>query len=220
MSDFQNVLVIVNVQGLIVFDSIMENIKTLYTKQKTGTYPLYHPIHSNLFSVQSAIISSFMFSSFVKVSHGYASSVETVSVPAVLDETTDAYKCVPLDPTTQVDGVGIKVNSSTGNVLTTELATRQEEINNYNSKQVSSIPYKILEKYTRIFIIIAVSIAGIVIVIYGVLSITSGPETTGVGGDTMFKTALENILKVPIYVVIAFFCTFVGLMVGAFVKVS
>lgn len=218
MSDFQNVLVVVNVQGLIVLDSIMENIKTLYTKQKTGTYPLYHPIHSNLFSTQSAVISSFMFSSFIKVSHGYASSVETVSTPPVLDENTDAYKCVPLDPTTQVNGIGMKVNSSTGTILTNELTTRQQEIDNYNTKEISSIPYKILEKYTRIFIIIAISIAGIVIIVYSVLSITSGPETTGVGGDSMFKTALENILKVPIYVVIAFFCTFVGLMVGAFVK--
>lgn len=217
-SEFQNVLVIVNVQGLLVWESIMKNIETMYKKQKSGVYPIYSPIYPNLFSKASAVLQSIDFKSAVKVSRGYASSVQTLASPEVLNETTDAYKCVPVNPETYIDGVGLKVNSSTGELLTTELAKRKAEIDTYNSKEVSSIPYTILEKYTRIFIIIAVSISAVFIIIYTVLNFTVGPSTTGVEGHSMLKSALENILKVPIYVVIAFFCTFIGLMVGAFIS--
>lgn len=217
-SDFQNVMVIVNVQGLLVFDQVMKTIEDNYKKQKTGSYSSYIPIYYNLFSSTSATIQNMDFNTFVKVSRGYSTSVQTLASSKIVTETTDAYKCVPINPETQIDGAGLKVNSSTGEVLTTELANRKAQIDAYNSTKVSSIPYTILENYTRIFIVIAISITAIFIIVYTVLTVTVGPEATGVGGHTMLQKISTNILKVPVYVIIAFFCTFVGLMVGAFIS--
>jgi len=219
-SDFQNVMVIINVQGLLVWDSIMKNIQSAYTKQKSSLYPpKYTPVYYNLFSSTPSILTTSTFNTAVTVSHGYGISPKVVtSAPAVVDVTTDAYKCVTLDPETQVNGVGLQVNSSTGEVLTTELANRQQQIDKYNSTEVTKLPFTVLEKYTRIFLIISITIAGVFIISYVILSFAIGPEAVGTEGHGMLHKVFTKILDVPVYVIIAFFCTFVGLMVGAFIS--
>jgi hypothetical protein len=219
-SDFQNIMVIINTQGLLVYESIMQKIEQAYVKQKSSAYPpQYVPVYYNLLSSTPSILNANTINTAVTVSYGYGISPKLVaSAPIALDLTTDAYKCVPLDPEKQVNGVGLQVNSSTGEVLTTELAARQEQINKYNSTEMTKLPYTILEKYSRIFLIISISIAGVFIIAYTILSFAIGPEAVGTEGHGMLHKVFNKILDVPVYVIIAFFCTFVGLMVGAFIS--
>ena len=217
-TDFNNSLVVVNVQGLLVWDYIMTSILRLYNKiSTTATFPVYVTPAYGLFENAATKITSLNdFKNLVSVTIQYTSS-SAPRVPPVQNVATDAYKCVPLNPETDVSGGAIKVDTSTGDVLSSTLYDRKATIDEYNTKGVSSIPYNIFEQYTRIFLIIMITVIGIWLIIYSVLSLTVGPESTG-GGASRIKMAFTNLLKVPIYVVVAFFCTFIGIMVGIFVK--
>jgi hypothetical protein len=73
-----------------------------------------------------------------------------------------------------------------------------------------------LKQNTQIFLIIVFTIVGVFILIYTVLSLTVGEASVGSTGSRL-KMALAEMLKVPIYVVVAALCTFIGLIVGIFV---
>lgn len=217
-TDFNNSLVVVNVQGLLVWDYIMITILKLYNKTPTtAAFPVYVPPAYGLFEVAATPITTLVdFKNLVSVTIQYTSTAAP-RLPPVQQVATDSYKCVPLNPDTDVSGGAIKVDASTGDVLSNTLSDRQATINAYNTTGVSSIPYNVFEQYTRIFLIVMISVIGVWLVIYSVLSLTVGPESTG-GGASRIKMAFTGLLKVPIYVVVAFFCTFIGIMVGIFVK--
>lgn len=246
--DFNNSLVVINVQGLLVWDQIMLNILTLYNKTSTDAgFPVFIPPVYGLFSEIPTILkdmSSFMRVVAVSIQYTTSapSSTSSTSAPSapsapsstsapsplsstsaqtstypVKDYSTDAYKCVPLNPATDVSGGAIKIDSTNGQILSNTLTDRKTAIDAYNTTGVSSIPYNVFEKYTRIFLIVMISIIGFWLLIYSVLSLAVGPEATG-GGASKIKMAFTNLLKVPFYIVIAFFCTFAGLMLGIYFK--
>jgi hypothetical protein len=220
-SDYQNVLVVVNVQGLLVWADYMDNIKSIYTAQKTNSYPLYDPIYYGLFS---STIYTFRdridMSNRVKVSYGYGSSSYVPSIPVEQETVTDAYKCVPLNPETQINGSALKVDSSTGTLLSNVLAERQTTVNEYNTKGIANIPFTTLEKVWWIFLIVITSVIFIYIIGYTILAATIGPKATGPEAHGLWHRMLQNIIKTPIYVVVAFFSIFIGMMIGVAVKLQ
>jgi hypothetical protein len=205
------VLVVVNVQGLLVWQNIMENILSIYRVERFTSFPSYVPPFYNLFvGSPTAPLTTFVGYG-VSLGLGYASSVQTPNISR--EVLTDSYKCVPFNPERDVSGGALYIDSLSGTPLSNTLAKRQQEINNYNSTYTATIPYNILKKYTNIFLIIVFSILFVFIIIYGVLSFTVGATQVG-SGASQLNLILTGILKTPIYVVIAFFCTFVGLFIG------
>jgi hypothetical protein len=210
-TDFQNVLVVVNVQGLLVWNNIMESIKSAYTTYRSSSYPKYVSVFDIFSNTPTTITDQVKFKSLVKVTKGYASSVQSES--PVIETVTNSYKCVTLNPDTDISGGSIYIDRESGTILSDTLAKRQLEKDNYNSTQTAKIPYEILRSYTSNFLIFAFSIVLIFIFIYAILSVTLGESDMGSGASTL-KLALANLLKVPVYVIIAFFCTFIGVFVG------
>uniref|UniRef100_A0A6C0JUT3 Uncharacterized protein n=1 Tax=viral metagenome TaxID=1070528 RepID=A0A6C0JUT3_9ZZZZ len=207
-----NALVVVNVQGLLVWDGIMESIKSIYSTQRNTQFPAYINPFYNLFLAPPTVISDIAsFSSKILVSNGYASSVQTA--PSIQKVVTDSYKCVTMNPETDISGGALYIDSSTGTPMTSALAKRQLEKDNYNSSYTAAIPYTILQNYTKTFLIIVFSVVFVFIILYAILSLTVGESEMGSGASRL-KLVFANILKVPVYVVIAFFCTFIGLFVG------
>jgi hypothetical protein len=208
-----NTLVVIDVQGILVWTNIINAIKSKYNTQRNDVFPEYVSPYNSLFSATPTTIKNqMMFTSKVLVSKGYSSSLQTPPKP-LQEVVTDSYKCVPFNPETDVSGGALYIDSTTGTPMTNEIAKRQKAKDDYNSKYASTIPFNILEKYTKTFLIIVFSMVFLFIIIYSVLSLTAGESQMGTGA-TVLKLALANILKVPVYVVIAFFCTFIGLFVG------
>lgn len=208
-----NTLVVINIQGLLVWKNIIDSIKSKYNTQRGISFPNYVPAYYGMFSATpTTITNQIMFKSNVLVSKGYSSSIQTPPKP-IQQIVTDSYKCVPFNPETDISGGALYIDSTTGTPMTNEIARRQKEKDEYNSKYASKIPFTIIEKYTKIFTIIVFSVVFLFIIIYAILSLTAGESQMGTGA-TMLKLALANILKVPVYIVIAFFCTFIGLFVG------
>jgi hypothetical protein len=133
---FQNVLVVVNVQGLLVWNNVMDAIKSKYTTQVSTGFPSYIPVYYNLFQeTPTTIPSQAVFQTLVSVSKSYASSAQTA--PAVVATVTDSYKCVPLNPETDISGGALYVNSSDGTLLSNTLAQRQKEKDEDDDPEIS-----------------------------------------------------------------------------------
>jgi hypothetical protein len=196
----------------------MDNIRKLYSGDAKKDMPPYVAPYYNMFLETASIISNSggstgpSFSSVVQVSNGYASSLQTAP-PPTQQISTDAYKCVPFDPDKDISGGSIVLDSTTGVPLTREQASRKAEIDNYNSIQASTIPYRTIEYYSRIFIITIFSIIGFIILFYIIATLTVGTSETGTMGSK-FKLLMLDLLKTPIYIIVAFVCTFAGLTLG------
>ena len=212
---FQNVLVVVNVQGLLVWSNTMEAVRSLYNPGSSTGFPNYIPDFAVVLSeTPTTIPNQDNFKTLVSVSKAYASSAQPT--PPVVQTVTDSYKCVPLNPETDLSGGSLYVNRSDGTLLSNTLAKRQLEKDDYNSTRPITVPYGILKKNTEIFLIIMFTFVGLFILVSLVLFFTTSESHTGSWG-TRAKMALAEFLKMPVYVVIAFICTFVGLIVGIFV---
>lgn len=218
-SQFQNVLVLIKVQGLLVWNSIMDSISSNFsTTRSTGGYGGYKGIFINLFNETpsrlvdtASAMSTTSFRRVVKVSKGYTTS--TLRPPTVIQSSTDNYKCVPFNPQTDMSGGAIYVDPSDGTLLSNKISERDAAINTYNSSYTPTIPYDTLKKYTKNFMIITFSVVFVLIIIYVILSLTKPESEVGSAGSRL-KMLISNVWNVPIYVVIAFICTFIGLFIG------
>jgi hypothetical protein len=210
-NDFQNALVVINVQGLLVSNNIMTKILEKYQSPELPPY-ISSNLLSNFVFESSQPLSTTNFTSKVKVSLGYGNTGATTD-SSMLTTPIDNYKCVPLNPETDIDNGALTVDTRNGTILKNSLGIRQAEIDSYNASYTATVPYDILKQYTTYFIIIVFSITFGVIIIYAIISLIGGESEAGTGA-TRIKMAIAGLLKVPIYVVIAFFCTFIGLFVG------
>ena len=104
---YKNILVLLNVDGMIVSANLMEKIQAMYNKFSGGAYPAYVPpgnfnTHSNPKSAIMGIKEGFQTASVYNP--GTPNPLVAGSAP------TSRYtveKCVPFDPETQVDADGV-----------------------------------------------------------------------------------------------------------------
>lgn len=210
-NDFQNALVVINVQGLLVSNNIMNTILEKFQSPQLPSY-ITSNLLSNFVYESSQALGTIDFTGKVKVSLGYGDTGATTN-SSMLTTPIDNYKCVPLNPETDIDNGALTVDTTNGTILKNSLGKRQAEIDSYNASYTATVPYDILKKYTTYFLILVFSITFGVIIIYAIISLIGGESEAG-GGATRIRMAIAGLLKVPIYVVIAFFCTFIGLFVG------
>jgi len=211
-SNYQNATVVINTKGIYVWSNFMQSIKSKYQGPRGMVdYPPYVSLLYQLFAeTPTTITNQTTFNNIVKISNGYATPIVSQTVKEV---PTDSYKCVSLNPETDISGGAFYIDPTTGTPLKNALSKRQAEIDNYNASYTATIPYEILKKYTNYFLISTFAVIFVVVILYVVLGYTVGESEMGTGASQL-KLTLASILKVPIYVFIAFFCTFIGLFIG------
>lgn len=111
-----NSLVIVQSYGLRISNTLMEAVLTLLNSV-TRNFGPYEPIMGTPFPTTKGVIDEADMKASVKYGYRLGERVETQPPPTketVAVEPVDAYKCVPFDPDTQVEGGKIRVNLETG----------------------------------------------------------------------------------------------------------
>lgn len=108
---YKNILVLLNVQGMVVSATIMTKIKDMYNKFSQGDYPQYIPLGNfNTHTDEKESIQS-LREGFQGNSAGVTAPVVPITGGSGPPTATRfvADKCVPFDPETQVDKDGIIV---------------------------------------------------------------------------------------------------------------
>jgi hypothetical protein len=194
--DFQNMLIVVNTGGtLLAKTATIERIKSIIESKNTRGIINYTPIYSNLIidpTINSNIIN---FKQKVKLSKGYIIKED------IYVDTTDAYKCVPINPESDIDGSTIK-NDSNSTSLKSVLDEREKEKKQYNDVFV-----------TRMGLLTQV-VTGIVSIIF----------TVAIGTIFLYLVRTQNLNNDPLvfrtefkifsYIAIALIIVIIGMIVG------
>lgn len=209
---YKNILVLLNVNGMIVSADLMIKIKDMYNKFSEGDYPTYVPpgnfnTQSNPKDSIKAVREGFQTASVYNP--GAPMSLNSGSAPSSR-YTVD--KCVPFDPETQVDKDGVIVlNRGDGQPIKTVIDQRQVAKSDWKDTHKGYIPVSMVEKT---FIYAVVGITGL-IVIFGFLffitnlsGASSGPGKTFSFIDTLLTATTSFLFPLAIFVI--------GFFVGMF----
>jgi hypothetical protein len=126
-----------------------------------------------------------------------------------VEEATDAYKCVPFDPDTQILDGKIVIDSSSGTPLSQIQAERASLVP--DSKPI--ITADIYKRYVSTALAAFFSISIVIIIIYVSASALIGPRAVGHGAG-YFQQTYSRMTNVPTYLTIAILCGFIGFMAG------
>jgi hypothetical protein len=225
----QNILVVVSVKGLYVSASTMSQISSIYAAISVNpNYGEYVPPLGISFSKNPYIIgSSQQFTTTVKVTQelipvsggatGTVSPAGTVSATGATgaQTSTDAYKCVTLDPDTQIQNGQLNIDPATGKLLSTIDAERQMVKDDIFSNK-AQIPAEVFTKYvsTILGLFFALIIIGIIFYFF----IGAAVGTSAVGGGGFFQRFFNRLADVPAYATIGMLAGFVGFMIGMIIK--
>jgi hypothetical protein len=218
----QSVLNIIAVDGLKVTDLTMARIKTAYIAQTQQTqlsnYIGYTPPLSIKYSNElKSFQSDGQFRLNVITTRNIlvppTSGVGPIKTP--VEETVDAYKCVPFDPDKQMVNGKITVDPRTGTPLTVVESKRSELKTNMES--TFKVPPEIYSKYVSSALAFFFTGIIIVVVIYFLIGAAIGPSVIGHGGG-FFSRLFKNLTNVPAYSIIGILCGFIGFMIGMVVK--
>ena len=103
---YKNILVLLNVEGTLVSESIMVKIKDMYSSFSKGNYPQYIPLGN--FNTRSNKTQTIL-----SLREGFQVATVTSGAPAATSAATSSAftveKCVPFDPETQVGSDGVVV---------------------------------------------------------------------------------------------------------------
>lgn len=223
-SPAQNTLVVVSVQGLYASNTTMANILAAYQRNSLQTEygPYRTPVTLFFDSTPYSFPNETDFRMRVKTTKDLLTTPTPTNAasptPSPVDQTIDAYKCVPLDPETQIRGGAIRVDPTTGTLLSQVEAERQAVITAEATPKAELTP-AIFYKYvsTALSIFFAVTILGsLIYILFGTFI-----GATAVGpGATFFQKLFYRIQEVPGYVVIGVLMAFVGFLVGMVVRYS
>lgn len=215
----QNVLNVVAVNGLQMIDVSMARIKKLFTtiSLKT-TYGGYVPPLAIKYSNTSTTISSnAQFTQYINTTQNIlvppTAGVGPIQGP--IQDTTDAYKCVPFDPDNQIIDGKITINPNNGSVLTKVQEDRNTLI--AGAKPSSGPPPEVYAKYASTAIAFLFSIIFVLILIYVFVGRAVGPQTLGHGAG-YFQKHSRIITNTPTYLIIGVLCGFIGFIVGIILK--
>lgn len=213
----QNILNIISVDGLPVVDVTMARIKTIFMNQTSlQTYGGYvPPITVNYLNTPVVISSSAIFTVNVNSTNNISvpptAGAGPITVP--VEETTDAYKCVPFDPEEQIVNGKIKVDPKNGKVLTQVQDDRKKLIQSYDTNLTPSVYSKYVATALAFFFTVIV----IMVIIYVLIGAMVGPSVVGHGGG-FFSGMYKNLTNVPAFLIIGLLCGFIGFMIGMVIK--
>jgi len=171
---YKNILVLLNADGMIVSDSLMAQIQTMYNKFSTGAYPAYVPpgnfnTHSN--PKESILALKEGFQTAAVYNPGAANPSPSASSSPTSRYTVE--KCVPLDPETQVDADGvITMTGAKGQTIHTVNNTRAVVKADWLGS-LNHTGYMTITQVEQYFIYAIVGVIGIGI-IFGGISLISG----------------------------------------------
>ena len=202
---YKNILVLLNVNGMIVSADLMIKIRDMYNKFSEGDYPLY--VSPGNFNTQSNPKDSIK-----GVREGFQSaSYYNPGNPNVGSAPSGRYtvdKCVPFDPETQVDKDGVIVlNRGDGQPIKTIIDKRQVAKSDWKDLHKGIIPVSVVEKT---FIYAVVGITGLVIVFgffFWIMSLSGASGGSGkvVGFFDVILTATTSLLFPLAVFVMGFF---------------
>lgn len=209
---YKNILVLLNVKGMIVSADTMIKIKDMYNKFSEGDYPVYVPpgnfnTQSNPKDSIKAVREGFQTASVYNP--GAPSSLNSGSAPSSR-YTVD--KCVPFDPETQVDKDGVIVlNRGDGQPIKTVIDQRQVAKSDWKDMHKGVIPVSIVEKT---FIYAVVGITGLILFFGCLFLITNVSDASSATGktlnliDTLLTATTSFLFPLAIFVI--------GFFVGMF----
>ena len=213
-----NFLNIVAVDGLPVTNTTMVRIKTVYNNMNASSLQTYGPYINPITSVYAQstahiIASPPEFNMHVGMTQNILAPSTATATPSVtaekVEEATDAYKCVPFDPDTQILDGKIVIDSSSGTPLSQIQAERASLVP--DSKPI--ITADIYKRYVSVALATFFSISIVIIIIYVSASALIGPRAVGHGAG-YFQQTYSRMTNVPTYLTIAILCGFTGFMAG------
>jgi hypothetical protein len=218
----QSILNIIAVGGLQVSDTTMARIKGLFIKTSASSATTYGgyiaPITINYSNTPTTIKSITQFNQMVNSTQNIlvppTAGVGPVAEP--VEDTIDAYKCVPFDPEHQLVNGKITINSNDGTLLSTIQADR-EAVMDQGIQAASALTPAIYTKYVSYALAFFMTLIIFVILIYFCIGAAVG--TTAVGhGAGYFQRSFKAATNVPTYLVIGILCGFTGFMIGMIIK--
>ena len=199
---YKNILVLLNVNGMIVSADTMIKIKDMYNKFSEGDYPTYVPpgnfnTQSNPKDSIKAVREGFQTASIYNP--GAPNSLNSGSAPSSR-YTVD--KCVPFDPETQVDKDGVIVlNRGDGQPIKTIIDQREVAKSDWKDMHKGYIPVSMVE---QTFIYAVVGITGLILFFGLVLLVMgrfNGPGRNFSLIDTLLTTTTSFLFPLAIFVV-------------------
>lgn len=214
-----NALVIVSFRGIPMSDALL-----LAIKQKTGNgaaapFPeLTYPEGTTSFQTPFYDIpDTKTFTSVVSISMDIGVTVEQQSAPTgPQEESLDAYKCVTIDPDTDVSGGKLYIDPATGKPLTNINKARTE----LAEAEAPAVAPKLKKAiFTRTFAIIVTTVVTILLVLFLIMYLVSFYQSKSALAPGTPVAALSRgvtkVASVPAYVAIAVFFGAVGFLAGA-----
>jgi hypothetical protein len=127
----------------------------------------------------------------------------------------ESYKCVVLDPETQIQHGKLNIDPRNGKLLSTVEADRKNLMTDVlgNKSQISP---EVFTKYVSVALGLFFTITIIGIVLYFLVGVTMG--TSVVGGAGYYQRMYTKISNVPAYLSIGILAGFIGFMVGMIIK--
>jgi hypothetical protein len=199
---YKNILVLLNVNGMIVSADLMIKIKDMYNKFSEGDYPTYVPpgnfnTQSNPKESIKAIREGFQTASVYNP--GAPSNLNSGSAPS---SRYTVEKCVPFDPETQVDKDGVIVlNGGDGQPVKTVIHQREVAKSNWRESHKGIIE---VSKVEKAFIYTVVGIAGLILFFGCLFFITSDvssiPGKTSSVVDTLLTASTSLLFPLAIFI--------------------
>jgi len=159
---YKNILVLLNVEGTLVSESLMVKIKDMYSSFSKGNYPQYIPLATfNTRSNKPQTIIS-LREGFVGKTAGVTSPSGGPAPTAATSSAFTVEKCVPFDPETQVGSDGIIVLDN-GKPVTMDsvINARNGVKNTWNTEHKGTIAMSTVETSFVYALVGALCLAGL-----------------------------------------------------------
>jgi hypothetical protein len=218
-SQAKDIMVIVQVYGIRISDSVMTIVKESFNNVNgiTGQFGKYEPLTGVIFPATPGTFDEPIFRRVVKYGYNLGEVTQTQPAPN-LDttkvESVDAYKCVPFDPDTQVDENGkIRIDTANG-TLYSELDAERGALKTETKTTTDNITKA--QAFVRnatnglgIFIAVTVFLIILYLLVWGGGGMGADE---GVGFFAKVKFAIEKFFSPLVFIVMA---GFIGFIVGA-----
>ena len=215
----QNILNVVSVNGLPMVDVSMARIKKVFTNMSLNTtYGGYVPPISIKYSNLSTTLSTPAdFTQHINTTQDilHPPTAGQGPIQGPIQDTTDAYKCVPFDPDSQIIDGKITINPNSGTILTNVQAERQALID--AGKETPPINTGKYAKYMSTTLALVFSLIFVLILVYVFVGSAVGPHIIGHGGG-YFQRHYRHFSSVPTYLITGILCGFIGFMIAIALK--
>ncbi len=215
----QETMVVVQVNGITVSNSVMDIVKTALNSV-SGLFGAYEPISGSLTPTGVGSINEVTFNRIVKHAFNLGEAINTQPPPAASTEQiekVDAYKCVPFDPDSQVVDGKIKINTANGEVLSQVNLSREALIKEAKEPSAALESAEKFVKDATYYLGIFIAVAAFMIILY-ILAMSGGGVGAANETSGMFSRALIGVKTFVMWfftaIVIGTMPGFLGLIVG------